>query len=174
MDFWQVLHDRRSVRSFVPEKDVPPDLIKRILEAALSAPSAGNRQPWAFQVVRNAELKQGLVEAAGGQDFVGDAPVVIVVCADASRSAQRYRERGAQLYCLQDTASAITYILLGAVALGLGACWVGAFDEERASAVLDLPDDLRPVAIIPIGYEATRPMGRTSRRPYAEVVTERN
>lgn len=174
MDFWEAVRNRRSVRSFVPDRRVPAEAVKQLLEGAIAAPSAGNRQPWHFQVVRNDELKAGLVEAAHGQEFIAEAPVAIVVCADAGRSAERYKERGAALYCLQDTAAAIEHILLGAVALGLGACWVGAFDEEWAATVLDLPAELRPVAIIPIGYEASRPMGRTSRRPYADVVRERD
>jgi nitroreductase len=174
VDFWQVVRDRRSVRSFVSEKAVPEEAVQQLLEGAIAAPSAGNRQAWHFQVVRNPELKDGLAEAAFGQGFVSEAPVVIVVCADAGRSSERYKDRGATLYCLQDTAAAIENILLGAVALGMGACWVGAFDEARASAVLDLPAPQRPVAMIPIGYEATRPMGRTSRRAYADVVTVRD
>ena len=170
MDFWQVIEERRSVRNFDAERDVPPEMVQRILEAAIRAPSGGNCQPWHFVVVRSERTKELLVEAAYGQNFVAESPVVIVVCANPGRSAGRYGSRGVQLYCLQDTAAATEHILLAVTALGLGACWVGAFDERAASQVLDLPTDLRPVAMVPIGYPIARHQ-RTSRRSLKEVVT---
>jgi nitroreductase len=171
MDFWQVVQDRYSVRRFDPTEDVSPEVVERLLEVAIRAPSAGNRQPWHFCVVRDPEVQQGLVAAAYGQEFVAQAPVVIVVCADAERSAERYRQRGRELYCLQDTAAAAEHILLAAVASGLGGCWVGAFDELRAARVLDLPHQHRPVAILPIGKPAEEPAVRRSRRPLQAVVS---
>ena len=170
MDFWQVIEERRSMRDFDPRCDVPPDMVQKILEAAIRAPSGGNCQPWHFVVIRGKQAKELLVEAAYGQSFIAEAPVVIVVCADPARSAQSYGSRGVQLYCLQDTAAATEHILLAVTALGLGVCWVGAFDERAASQVLDLPTDLRPVAIVPIGYPIARHQ-RTSRRSLKEVVT---
>jgi nitroreductase len=170
MDFWQVIEERHSVRNFEAGRDVPPEVVQRILGAAIRAPSAGNCQPWHFVVVRSEWTKNLLAEAAYGQWFIAEAAVVIIVCADPARSARRYRSRGVQLYCLQDTAAAAEHILLAVTALGLGACWVGAFDEGAASQALDLPGDLRPVAIVPIGYPAARP-SRTSRRSLEEVVT---
>jgi nitroreductase len=170
MDFWQVIEERHSVRDFDTRRDVPPDMIERMLGAAIRAPSAGNCQPWHFVVVRSEQTKNQLAEAAYGQWFIADAPVVIVVCAEPARSAWRYGSRGVQLYCLQDTAAATEHILLAATALGLGACWVGAFDERAASKALNLSIDLRPVAIVPIGYPAAGAY-RTSRRSLSEVVT---
>jgi len=171
MDFWQILQDRRSVRQFDPDADVPAQTIERLLAAAVRAPSAGNRQAWHFYVVRDQALREGLVEAAQGQEFVGQAPVAIVVCADAEQSAQRYGQRGRELYCLQDTAAAVEHILLAAVALGLGSCWVGAFDEQRAAEVLHLPERHRPVAILPIGVPAGKPAARSRRRSLEAVVS---
>lgn len=170
MDFWQVVEERHSVRNFDAGRDVPPDVVRRILEAAIRAPSAGNCQPWHFVVVRDEQSKGLLAEAAYGQQFIAAAPVVIVVCTDPARSERRYGSRGVQLYCLQDTAAATEHILLAATALGLGACWVGAFDERAASQALGLPTDLRPVAIVPMGYSAAYPY-RTSRRSLKEVST---
>lgn len=170
MDFWQVIEERHSVRDFDIQRDVPPEMIERILKAAIRAPSAGNCQPWHFVVIRSKQTKNLLAEAAYGQWFIADAPVVIVVCAEPARSAWRYGNRGVQLYCLQDTAAATEHILLAATALGLGACWVGAFDERAASKALNLSTDLRPVAIIPIGYPAAGAY-RTPRRSLQEVVT---
>jgi nitroreductase len=170
MDFWQVLENRYSVRRFDPAAGVTPEMVERLLNAAICAPSAGNRQPWHFYVVRDAVRKRGLAEACG-QGFVSQAPLVIVVCADAAQSAARYGQRGRTLYCLQDTAAATEHILLAAVALGLGGCWVGAFDEKLAARVLDLPRRHRPVAILPIGKPAEESAMRTSRQPLSSVAT---
>lgn len=170
MDLWKAIEGRYSVRDFVPT-EVSESTVQRILEAAIRAPSAGNRQPWHFIVVRYAEMKRELAAAAGGQDFVGSAPVVIVVCADAERSATRYGDRGRELYCLQDTAAATEHILLAATALGLGGCWVGAFDEQAAARALALPGHLRPVAMVPIGQPAMPQGERRQRRPLSEVTS---
>ena len=169
MDLWTVIEGRYSARHFVPA-EVSESTVQRILEAAIRAPSAGNRQPWHFIVVRNAEVKRALATAAYGQDFVAAGPVVIVVCADPERSATRYGDRGRELYCLQDTAAATEHILLAATALGLGGCWVGAFDEQAAARALALPGHLRPVAMVPIGQPA-RSTRRTPRRALSEVVS---
>jgi nitroreductase len=171
MDFWQVIEARHSVRAFDPGQDVPSEVIQRILKAAIQAPSAGNRQPWHFVVVRREQVRERLARAAGGQSFVAQAPVVIVVCADAGRSAERYGNRGTNLYCIQDTAAAVEHILLAATALGLGCCWVGAFDDSAAAGALQLSATLHPVAMIPIGVPM-RPSSRvTTRRDLGDVVT---
>jgi len=172
MDFFEIIEARHSIRRFDQAVEVPPEAVERLLSAALLAPNAGNRQPWHFYVVRDPDLRQGLVAAARGQGFVGQAPVAIVVCADAEQSAGRYGDRGRQLYCLQDTAAAVENILLGAVALGFGSCWVGAFDEAEAARVLDLPPNHRPVAILPIGKPAEAPTRRPRERQ-RQVVTYR-
>jgi SagB-type dehydrogenase family enzyme len=122
-------------------------------------------------VVRDHGLKEALAAAAYNQVFVSQAPVVIVVCADAARSAARYGQRGRELYCIQDTAAATAHILLAAVAMGLGSCWVGAFDEKQAARVLDLPARHRPVAILPIGKPAGRPAMASSRLPVESVAS---
>jgi nitroreductase len=171
MDFWQVVESRHSVRSYDPNVDVPQEMVEKLLAAALRAPTGGNRQPWHFYVVRDRALREGLMAAAYGQKFIGQAPVVIVVCTDAGKSAARYGDRGRELYCLQDTAAAVEHILLGAVALGLGSCWVGAFDEAAAAAALNLPEKHRPVAILPIGQPARENAGQSPREPMEKVVT---
>jgi nitroreductase len=170
VDFWDVLKRRHSVRRFDASRDVPEKMIKTLLKAAVSAPSAGNCQPWRYIVVRQPEVKEALAVAAWGQYFLSQAPVVIAVCAEPARSAARYGKRGVELYCLQDTAAAAENILLGATALGLGACWVGAFDEEQAAEALSLDQRFRPVALIPVGYAASEPPASSSRRLLDEVV----
>jgi nitroreductase len=153
--------------------DVSPEQMRRILEAAIVSPSAGNCQPWHLVVVRDQAVRRGLAQAAYGQGFLAQAPVVIAVCCDPARSAQRYGKRGSSLYCLQDTAALTEQVLLAATALELGSCWVGAFDEVAAARVLALPEGLRPVALVSIGHPAGPSSRRTTRRPLDEVVTYR-
>jgi len=119
VDFWQAMEARQSVRAFDQQRDVPPDVVTRLLHAAIRAPSAGNCQPWHFFVVRDQETKKALARAALNQWFLSEAPVVIVVCADPERSARRYGDRGRNLYSLQDTAAAAENLLLAAVASAL-------------------------------------------------------
>jgi nitroreductase len=145
--------------------------VRRIIEAAIQAPSAGNRQPWHFVVVLREQVRQRLVRAAGGQSFIAEAPVVIVVCTDPDRSEERYGARGRDLFCIQDTAAAVEHVLLAATALHLGCCWVGAFDDSAVAGVLQLSANLHPVAIIPIGIPAYPPDVATVRRDFDEVVT---
>ncbi|MGB9662875.1 MAG: nitroreductase family protein [Moorellaceae bacterium] len=165
-DVITVMKTRRSIRRFKPES-VPELAVHEVLEAACLAPSAGNIQPWFFYVIYRAEIKEALSRAAFGQRFVAEAPVVIAVCADLERAAA-YGDRGRTLYCLQDTAAAVSHILLAATAQGLGTCWVGAFNEEEVRRVLALPAHLRPVALVPLGYPAQAPSPRP-RRPVEEV-----
>jgi len=168
LDVFEAIKSRRSVRAFTNEP-VSDAEVEKLIDAARWAPSAGNIQPWEFVVVRDPEIKKGLSKAALDQTFIEEAPVVIVVCANVWRSGQGYGTRGVNLYCLQDTAAATQNMLLAAQALELATCWVGAFQEEEARKVLNIPTGVRPVAIIPVGHAAEKPMAR-SRRPLSEIV----
>ncbi len=169
-DVADAIRERRSIRRFTSD-EIPDATLSRLLEAACLAPSAGNRQPWFFYVVKNRGRRQDLAEAAFGQKFLAEAPVVIVICAEPARSAARYGERGSELYCLQDTAAAAQNLMLMAEGLGLATCWVGAFDEAAVRKVLDMPRGYRPVVMVPVGYSnlAEAPQA-PPRRPLAEVV----
>ncbi len=156
LDVLEAIRTRRSVRAFTRE-DVSEEEVQRLIEAASWAPSAGNLQPWEFIIVRDNETKRKLSIAALGQTLIEDAPVVIVVCADQARSARRYGNRGVHLYSLQDTAAATQNILLAVRAMALGACWIGAFNEDEARVVLGTPKNLKPVAIVPVGHPAEKP-----------------
>ena len=170
MDFAKLAWKRKSVRSFKPD-DVSVEKIIKLLDAARSAPSGGNCQPWHFYVIKDAALKKQMHESTGGrQHFILDAPINIVVCAELERTGERYGDRGRSLYSLQDTAAAIQNLLLCATDEGLSACWCGAFDEKTVSNALKLSDEVRPVAIIPIGYATNEP-AKTSRRPIEEIST---
>jgi nitroreductase len=163
MDVLEAIKGRRSVRSFKSEKNVSEETVEELIGAARWAPSAGNIQPWEFIIVRRSEIKKRLSEAAFIQSFLEEAPVVIVVCADENRSSKGYGQRGRTLYCIQDTAAAIQNIHLTAHSLGLGTCWVGAFKEEEASRILNLPQGIRPVALIPVGYPSKLPSPQSKR-----------
>lgn len=169
MDVYEAIYGRRSVRRF-ERKDVSEDLLRKILEAACQAPSAGNLQSWRFYVVRGEETRERLAWAAFGQSFVYEVPVVVVVCADLLVSAAGYGERGRTLYALQDCAAATQTLLLAAYAEGLGTCWVGAFDEQAVREVLALPEHSRPVALVPLGFPAKTPSPR-GRKCLEEVAT---
>lgn len=171
MDFFEVLHKRRSVRRFDMAGEVSDDNLMRILNAGITAPSAGNTQPWHFVVVRNREIKKKLAFEAGHQRFIDEVPVVIVVCADLEKAQEGYGERGLNTYSLQDTAAAIQNMLLAATALNLGSCWIGAFDEGMAAEILKLPKNLRPVAMLPIGVPLKEVKNGPPRRPLDEVTS---
>ncbi|MFQ6016251.1 MAG: nitroreductase family protein [Anaerolineae bacterium] len=170
MDFFETVEKRRSIRAF-QSRAVEESKVRAILDAANSAPSAGNLQAYEIYLVTKAEQRIALARAAGRQDFIAQAPLILVFFANPSRSAVRYGQRGVRLYCLQDATIATTFAHLAATALGLGSVWIGAFSDEAVSRVVGAPGDLIPVAILPIGYPAERP-GRTSRRTIADLVHE--
>jgi len=158
---------RHMAREFTGGRVEPEDM-ELLKEALRWAPSAGNRQPWFFYVVRDKAVQSALAGASYHQHFVEEAAVVFVVCAEPERSAARYRDRGRTLYCYQDTAAAVENLLIAAQMLGYGACWVGAFDEAAARKALEIPRHLRPVAIVPVG--PCRPVTKFPDRRPAESV----
>lgn len=156
MEFDKVVRRRHMVRAF-EQKPVEEEKIKKILRNAHQAPSAGFLQPQEFLLVKDRTVKKKLASAALDQDFIAEAPVVIVTCADTKRSASRYGRRGIERYSVIDAAYASLLILLTAVNEGLGACFVGAFYDDEVSKVLGLPEGVIPIGIIPIGYPAQGP-----------------
>lgn len=167
MELFEVIKNRRSIRAY-KNQDLPEGTVEKLLDAARWAPSAGNVQPWAFVVATSPSVKHSLCLAAYSQKDVENAPVVIVVCADEKRAKESYGERGQTLYCYQDTAAAVQNILLSAYSLGLGTCWVGAFNEEQVRKAISAPSNMRPVALVPVGYPDEAPADR-GRRPLSEI-----
>jgi nitroreductase len=156
--FIALLKTRKSIRRFKSGKEIPAQAEQLILEAARLAPSAGNKQSWHFFVIKDKALKEAAARAAFGQSFISEAPLVVVTAVDKDRAYGGYGRRGLDLYCLQDTAAAIENMLLAAVTLGIGSCWVGAFDERELGLALGLNTRrYRPVAIIPFGYADEEP-----------------
>jgi nitroreductase len=158
---------RQSCRDYKSDPLKEGDL-EHLMDALRWAPSAGNSQAWFFYVVTKQEAKEGLGRAAFGQSFIADAPVVFVVCANADESSRSYGERGRDLYCLQDTAAATENLLLAATTLGYGSCWIGAFQEQGVSSVLNIPNHLRPVAMVPVGYARSKGQ-RPGRKKVKEI-----
>ncbi len=168
MDVNTAIKGRRSVRRF-EKRDIPDDVLGKLIEALLWAPSAGNLQSRKFCFVRDAGLKQRLASEALGQGFIAEAPLVIVACADTESASKKYGPRGADLYCVQDASISVMCMMLEAHELGLGSVWVGAFNEDGVSRVLGLSADLRPVAIVPVGYPDAVPKA-PKRVPISEAV----
>ena len=158
MEVMEAIQERRSVRAYEP-REVEDDKLLRILEAGRLSPSASNRQERRFVVVKDAGMRKLLSEAAKNQKFVAEAPVVIVACAAVDTD---YVMMCGQLAYPIDTAIAVDHMTLQAVEEGLGTCWIGAFDEERVKEILDIPDEVRVVSLLPIGYPAdvSRPKSR--------------
>lgn len=168
MDLSEAIKNRRSIRTY-KKQDLPQDIVNQLIDAARLAPSAGNAQSWVFVVATAQKTKELLSTAAYGQKSLIEASIVIVVCADEKRAEENYGARGKTLYCHQDTAAAIENILLTACSMGLGTCWIGAFREEEIRKVINCPPEMRPVALIPVGYPNESPPPR-ARRPASDVV----
>ena len=171
MDFETVVKRRRMCREFL-ERDVPQEKIDRILDLASRYPSAGHTEPQEFIVVHNRRMKEDLAHAALDQMFDAQAPVVIVVISDVRRSARRYGERGIRFFSIIDGAFVAMLILLAVVEEGLGACFVGSFYDEQVQELLSLPQEVRTIGIIPVGYCAEGP--RKFRRRSREQIVHRD
>lgn len=164
-DFFGFLISRSSVRSYGDEP-VPEESVRFILDCASAAPSAGNLEAWDVVLVTEEEIRISLQDAAFGQEHIGQAPLVAVVCANYIRSMSQYGERGI-LYAVQDATIACTYMMLAAHAQGLQSCWTGAFAEEEVREMLSLPQHVRPVALLAIG-RGQAPRALTERMAVAE------
>ena len=167
---WEAIKIRRSIRKFT-SANVPDEMIEQMLEAARLAPSAGNRQPWSFSVVRDKEVRKELRRICWDQPSIEEAPVVIVCFADLEqyfqvrRSALRYENYLGSSdtsvmpnklnFAISNTYIAVEHLVLMATALGLGTCWVGGFDDaSEFNHLFSLPDNIIPVVVIPVGYPA--------------------
>lgn len=168
-DFFETIRHRHSVRRYRSEQPVSRKQLHAILEVACAAPSAGDLQSYRIAIATAPEHRQALQAAAGHQAFLAEAPACLVFCADAERAASRYGERGAMLYALQDATIAASYAQLAAVAAGLASAWVGDFDELAVRAALNIPSELRPIALIAIGTAAEVPE-ETPRRPLDDML----
>ncbi|MFC1750152.1 nitroreductase family protein [Pseudomonadota bacterium] len=169
-NFFETIRHRHSVRNYQKDIPVEKEKLHAILETACSAPSAGDLQSYKIVVVTNTEKRKALSAAADGQDFIADAPVCLVFCADPKRSADKFGERGRTLYALQDTTIAAAYAQLAVVAAGMASTWVGYFDETKVKEVIECKEKLTPVAMLSLGYPAELPEP-TGRRKLDDIVS---
>ena len=160
MDALEAIRTRRSVRKF-KSRAIPDSALYTILESARWAPSANNLQPWQVIVVEDEGTKKLIAEESLEQDFIADAPIVLVICSRPGPCEKEFEELG-EKFCTQSVAAAVQNILITANSLGLGACWIGSFAEAKLRKELKLPEGISVDAIIPIGWpaEKTRPAGK--------------
>lgn len=150
MHFGVVLQARHSCRSYSPTPLTNGEL-SRIWYAISTSPSAGNLRSFEYETVTEREKIDELAYAAG-QPFIGQAPCVFVFFA-TEKNIQKYGHRGFYLYSIQDASAAVTIAHLAATDLGLGSCWIGAFDDRLVNKIMNKPDYLRPVAMLTVGHE---------------------
>ncbi|MBC8446941.1 MAG: nitroreductase family protein [Chloroflexi bacterium] len=160
-----LLKARRSIRRYRPDP-VPDEMIEQLLEAGRWAPSASNRQPWAFVVIRDETIRQQVAEHAAYYFIrwaqVGEAPLLIALCGDA-------RSRLYRRFLHEDVGLAGAQIMLQAHALGLGTCWIGGLDQAALAGILKLPEHFEVVGLLTVGFPAEAPSPRP-RKPLAEIV----
>ena len=166
MDVFEAISKLKTTVKEFDSRPVDDKEIGLMLYMATRMNSAGNIQPWEFIVVTEEDQKKKLAVAALRQKIIVDAPADIVVCANMDREHLRFAKKGT-LYGVQDTAAAVAIIMLAANALDLGAVWIRSFDEEEVKTVIGIPEELRPVAILAIGYPAS--VTEEERNPFEHV-----
>jgi len=168
-DFFETVRHRHSIRAYQTDMAVESEKLHAILETACSAPSAGHVQPYQIIVITDADKRNALAAAAINQEFIAQAPVCLAFCADPSLSEEKFGGRGRDLYAIQDTTIAAAYAQLAIVAAGMGSTWVGYFDEQKVREILNVGDNLTPIAMLSLGYPAELPEP-TPRRKMSEIV----
>lgn len=152
---------RRSIRKYKPTP-ITEEALMKILEAGRLAPSAGNRQPWHFIVVRDKNIKEEIVKASRNQKFIGEADTVIVILGNPEASPRWH---------LQDPMIAAQNMVLQATELGLGTCYIGAFDENQIKSILSIPENMKVICLLPIGVPDENPPPKP-RKPLTEIVSQ--
>ena len=151
MKFTDVVESRTSIRTYC-DKDVEEDKVKYVLECARVAPSWANRQCWHFIVVRDKEKIKALSKTSIVNRWLRKVPIIIVACGDPTSSGVNNNID----YFAVDVAIAMEHIILAATDIGLGSCWIAAFDEKKVKEVLEIPNRIRVVALTPLGYPAQK------------------
>ncbi len=167
MKVLDVIQKRRSVRKYkedpIPEKD-----LMRVLEAARLAPSGKNFQPWKFIIVKDKVLKEKLAKASAGQFFMAEAPIIIVGCGFPDNC---YAHMGRYMKSWSvDVTIALEHLILQAQEEGLGTCWIGSFEEEEVKAILNIPENVKVLALTPLGYPDEIPQFR-GRKSLDEIIS---
>ncbi|MEJ2663837.1 MAG: nitroreductase family protein [Spirochaetia bacterium] len=152
MDILPELVRRKSIRHF-QKQPIEKDVLTRILEAGLRAPSAKNRQEWRFIVVQKEEVRKRIQEASFGQEHVGTAPIIITACT----TNIDYRMPNGQLSYPIDLTFALSFMMIQAIHEGLGTCCISTFDEQEVKEILTVPFAMRAVLLLLIGHIGTEP-----------------
>jgi nitroreductase len=164
MEFSALIEKRHSVRAYRPDP-VEDEKLNKVLQAMRLAPTATNRQAFCFVVIhtkgREEELKR-----IYSKDWFARAPLVVCACGIPSKNWVR---KDGKNYNDVDVAIAMDHLILAATDVGLGTCWIGAFDAQAAREVLRLPDGVEPIAFTPLGYPADEP-GPKKRKDLSELV----
>ncbi len=168
MHFNQLLRERFSVREYKPLK-VSKALLIEVLEAGRMAPSAANRQPWSFILVSNDDNLDKLKDCYE-REWFKSAPQVIVICGNHEESWKRSFDQ--KDHCDVDAAIAIDHMTLRAAELGLGTCWICHFNPDKVSKLLQLPDHIEPIALLPIGYPQDNKAPEKKRKAFTDVAYE--
>lgn len=134
------------------EDMVDEKMIGLILNSGTNAPSAGNLQEWEFVVVEDDDKREQLAKAANDLKHLKDAPTVIAICADVRKAALKYGKRGETVYAVEDAGACAAFMALAANAIGLGFDIVRSFDEDEVKSILNLPDNMRPMILMPVGW----------------------
>jgi nitroreductase len=166
MDVFQAISNRRSIRKY-KNTEIEPEKLDKILESARIAPSAANRQEWKFILVKDLKTRKNLVDAANGQKFIEQAPVTIVAC---STESERIMPCGQYAYTV-DLSIAVSFMILEATELGLGTCWLGAYDEKEVKRLLQIPDEIRVPAMFTLGYADENP-GPRPRKDIDDILSK--
>jgi nitroreductase len=170
VDTWDAIRARRNVRSYRPDP-VPDGDLQRIAEAGWRAPSASNRQPWDFVIVTDAGRLQGLSTVWQGARHIASAPAAIALVAPVPPDERR------KLLDQYDLGQATMAMMLVATDLGIGTGQSAVGDQDRARAILGVPDDHVVAYLLGLGYPADRPLtpiSKPNRRPFDEVVHRGN
>lgn len=166
MDVYEAIRTRQSIRRYRPDP-VPDDVLNRVLDGMRLAPSAGNKQPWRFIVVKDAAVREQLAKASNNQQWMAPAPVIIAAC---GREQDAYSAMGGYWNALPvDVSIAFDHLTLAAAAEGLGTCWIGSFVEDEVRRVLGIPEDVTVIALTPLGYHDESPAPKT-RKELTEIV----
>jgi nitroreductase len=165
LDVLEAIKNRRSIRKYL-DKPVEEEKLQKILEAARLSPSAVNCQPWNFILVKDKTARLSLLQAYK-RDWFAAAPIIIIACATPEEAWQR---TNGEEYWKIDTAIALQSLVLAATAEGLGTCWIGAFDEQKAKKALGIPENVRVVAMMTVGYPAEQKEQVTERKPLEEII----
>ena len=167
MQVLDVIRARRSVRRY-KQDPIPEEVFSRVMEAARLAPSGKNLQPWKFIIVKDQGLKDRLAEASRRQLFIAKAPVIIVACGYPDRS---YQHQGNYMTSWSiDVTCALDHLMLQAQEDGLGTCWIGAFEEKDVKRLLNVPEDVRVLALTPLGCPDEQPRDR-GRKSLEEIIS---